>query len=230
MPDHLFAATVPTVPIAGTTQLFPVRRIFCIGQNYPAHAAEMGSAVNAEDPILFGKPADALVPDGATIPYPSLTHDLHHEVELVAAINRGGADIDARHALEHVFGYAVGLDLTRRDLQSGFKKAGKPWDWAKSFDNSAPISAIRPVAALGGHPTTGRITLHVDGAPRQDGDLADMVTDTAHLIALISRGMELRPGDLIFTGTPSGVGPIQRGQTAVGAVEGVGTVTLTIDS
>ncbi len=227
MTDYAFEPTIPSLAIAGTDARFPVRRIFCIGQNYADHAREMGGQVDPTDPILFMKPADTIVPDGATIPYPSLTRDLHHEVELVAAIGTGGHDIDPAHALDHVFGYAVGIDLTRRDIQSVVKKAGKPWDWAKGFDNSAPVSAIRPVASIG-HPTRGRIALTVDGAARQNGDLSDMVTDLPHMIALISRGMALKPGDLIFTGTPSGVGPIQRGQTAIGEVEGVGSITLTI--
>ena len=242
MTEYAFEPAIPSLAILGSTARFPVRRIFCIGQNYADHAKEMGGQVDPTDPILFMKPADAVVPDGATIPYPSLTHDLHHEVELVAAIGRGGRDIDPAHALDHVFGYAVGIDLTRRDIQGAAKKAGKPWDWAKGFDQSAPVGAIRPAATFGhpttahpttghpttGHPTTGRITLTVDGAARQNGDLADMVTDVPHMIALISRGMLLQPGDLIFTGTPAGVGPIQRGQTAIGLVEGVGTITVTI--
>ncbi len=227
MTDYAFEPTIPSLAIEGTNTRFPVRRIFCIGQNYVDHAKEMGGVVDPTDPILFMKPADTVVPDGSTIPYPSLTRDLHHEVELVAAIGTGGRDIDPAHALDHVLGYAVGIDLTRRDIQSVAKKAGKPWDWAKGFDNSAPIGTIR-LSAYIGHPNRGRITLTVDGAPRQNGDLADMVTDLPHMIALISRGMLLQPGDLIFTGTPSGVGPIQRGQTAVGEVEGVGTITLTI--
>ena len=227
MTDYAFAPRIPSLAVEGTDVRFPVRRIFCIGQNYADHAREMGGQVDPTDPILFMKPADTVVPDGATIPYPSLTHDLHHEVELVAAIGTGGRDIDPAHALDHVFGYAVGIDLTRRDIQGAARKAGKPWDWAKGFDDSAPVSAIRPAALLG-HPRSGRIRLTVDGALRQNGDLADMVTDIPHMIALISRGMELQPGDLIFTGTPSGVGPIQRGQTAIGEVEGVGTITLTI--
>jgi fumarylpyruvate hydrolase len=228
VPTFLFDPSIASLAVAGTDARFPVRRIFCIGRNYAAHAREMGGAVDAEAPILFCKPADTVVPDGATIPYPSLTHDLHHEVELVAAIGTGGRDIDPARALDHVFGYAAGLDLTRRDLQSELRRNGKPWDWAKGFDDSAPVGTLRTVADIGGHPTRGRITLHVDGALRQDGDLADMVTSTADMIALISRGVALRPGDLVFTGTPSGVGPLARGQTARGEIEGVGTVTLTI--
>ena len=229
MTDYVFAPTVTSLPIEGTDARFPVRRIFCIGQNYADHAREMGGQVDAADPILFTKPADAVVPDGATIRYPSLTRDLHHEVELVAAIGTGGRDIEPAQALEHVWGYAVGIDLTRRDIQSVLRKAGRPWDWAKGFDCSAPIGTIRPAARIG-HPRRGRIALAVDGALRQNGDLADMVTDLPQLIALISRGMELRPGDLIFTGTPSGVGPIGRGQTAVGEIEGVGTIRLSVAS
>ena len=227
MPPYLFEPLVASLPVEGQDARFPVRRIFCIGQNYADHAREMNGAVDAADPILFTKPADAIVPDGATIPYPSLTKDLHHEVELVAAIGVAGRDIAPEAALDHVFGYAVGIDFTRRDIQAVAKKAGRPWDWAKAFDRSALVSAIRPVASTG-HPRSGRIALAVDGETRQEGDIADMVTDVAHMIALISRGMELRPGDLIFTGTPAGVGPIAQGQTAVGEVAGVGTVTVTI--
>jgi fumarylpyruvate hydrolase len=183
-----------------------------------------------EPPFFFTKAADAVVPVGpgetATIAYPLGTTNLHHEIELVVAIGRGGADITEAEALEHVFGYAVGIDLTRRDLQAAAKAAGKPWDLAKGFDRSAPVSAIRP--ADGRHPASGRIWLAVDGVVKQDGDLADMIWSVAETIAVLSRFVELAPGDLIFTGTPEGVGPVGRGQTLSGGIGGVGDVGVRI--
>lgn len=199
--------------------LFPVRRIWCVGRNYAAHAREMG-ADDREPPFFFAKPADAVVPGGGDIPYPPDTADLHHEVELVLAVGRAGREIAAEAALDHVWGYAVGVDLTRRDLQAEAKKAGRPWDLAKGFDRSAPISEIRP-AALGGHLRRGRILLSVDGQVRQDADLADMTWNPAEIIAALSRSVELAPGDLIFTGTPEGVGPLARGQVAAAHIEGL---------
>ena len=221
-----FVFTPPSqaaVAIEGSHDRFPVRRIFCVGRNYAAHAREMGSD-GRDPPFFFTKPADAVVESGATIPYPADTADLHHEIELVCAIGRGGANIAVEQALDHVFGYAVGIDLTRRDRQAEAKQAGKPWDMAKGFDRSAPISAIRP----GGHPGEGRIWLAVDGHVRQDGDLRDMVWTIAETIAHLSRTVELQPGDLIFTGTPEGVGPVGRGQTLTGGVARVGDIRLSI--
>ncbi|MDP8916918.1 MAG: fumarylacetoacetate hydrolase family protein [Pseudomonadota bacterium] len=202
----------PVVPVAGDDAVFPVHRIYCVGRNYAAHAREMG-ADDREPPFFFAKPADAVVPRGGEIAYPSDTAELHHEVELVLAIGRGGVEIPSETALDHVYGYAVGLDLTRRDRQAEAKKAGRPWDVAKGFDRSAPIGAIRPVSA-GGHVRTGRIQLAVEGAVRQDGDISDMVWSPAEIIAALSRSFELAPGDLVFTGTPEGVGPLGRGQVA----------------
>ena len=213
----------PSVAVEGTTERFPVRRIFCVGRNYAAHAREMGGD-GREPPFFFTKPADAVVESGATIPYPPDTADLHHEIELVCALGRGGADIPVDEALEHVFGYAVGIDLTRRDRQAEAKQAGKPWDMAKGFDRSAPISAIR----RGSHPGEGRIWLAVDGQIRQDGDLRDMIWTVAETIAHLSRTVELQPGDLIFTGTPEGVGSVAPGQMMTGGVDGVGEIRLTI--
>jgi fumarylpyruvate hydrolase len=214
-----------SVAVAGTEDRFPVHRTYCVGRNYTAHAREMGGD-EREPPFFFAKPADAVVESGATIPYPPQTRDLHHEIELVVAIGRGGADITEAEALEHVFGYAVGIDLTRRDLQAAAKAAGKPWDLAKGFDRSAPVSAIRP--ADGRHPASGRIWLAVDGVVKQDGDLADMIWSVAETIAVLSRFVELAPGDLIFTGTPEGVGPVGRGQTLSGGIGGVGDVGVRI--
>jgi fumarylpyruvate hydrolase len=173
-----------------------------------------------EPPFFFSKPADAVVPGGGDLVYPPDTDDLHYEVELVLAIGRGGSDLHARAALDHVWGYAVGLDLTRRDRQAEAKKAGRPWDLAKGFDHSAPIADIRPVAA-GGHVRSGRIFLSVDGEARQDADIADMIWSPAEVIAALSRSVDLAPGDLIFTGTPEGVGPIGRGQRVAAGVEGL---------
>jgi len=211
----------PSVAVAGTGARFPVRRIFCVGRNYAAHAREMGGD-GREPPFFFTKPADAVVASGATIPYPPDTADLHHEIELVVALGKGGADIPVEDALEHVFGYAVGIDLTRRDRQAEAKQAGKPWDVAKAFDRSAPISPIRP----GPHPGEGRIWLAVDGQVRQDGDLRDMIWTVPEVIAHLSRSFELCAGDLIYTGTPEGVGPVGRGQTLTGAIAGVGEISL----
>ncbi|HUO53889.1 MAG TPA: fumarylacetoacetate hydrolase family protein [Rhodoblastus sp.] len=213
-------------PVAGGG-LFPVRRIFCVGQNYAAHAREMGADPAREPPFFFTKPADALVIDGADAPYPSLTKNLHHEIELVVALGGGGADIPAAQALDHVYGYAAGLDLTRRDLQAEARKAGKPWDMSKSFDCSAPLGLIHPAAQIG-HPRAGRITLKVNETVRQDGDLADLIWSVPEIVAALSAYVALAPGDLIFTGTPSGVGPLERGDALVGEIEGVGEVSTRI--
>lgn len=217
----------PTVAIDGDARRFPVRRIFCVGLNYADHAREMGKDPGAESPFFFTKPADAVVASGATIPYPPQTNDFHYEIELVAALRSGGANIAREEALAHVFGYAAGIDLTRRDLQKRARNEGKPWDFAKGFDLSAPLGAIRPAAVIG-HPRAGRITLAVNGATRQDGDIADMILDTAAVIAEISRYVALAAGDLIFTGTPAGVGPLVPGDHAAGSVAGVGTVETRI--
>ncbi|CCJ07866.1 fumarylacetoacetate hydrolase family protein [Methylocystis sp. SC2] len=221
----------PSVAIAQDARRFPVRRIFCIALNYAAHAREMGKdpaeGADAEPPAFFSKPADAVVESGATIPYPTLTHNLHHEIELVAALGKGGADIPAERALDCVFGYAAGIDLTRRDLQAAARGAGRPWDMSKGFDHSAPIGAISPVAAIG-HPTRGRIALCVNGALRQAGDLGDLIWSVPDIIAALSRNVTLAPGDLIFTGTPSGVGPLLPGDIVDGEVEHVGSVAVSI--
>ncbi len=214
------------VPVQGGG-LFPVRRVYCVGRNYAAHAREMGGNPEREPPFFFTKPADALVTGGADTPYPPATETLHHEVELVLAIGTGGADISPAAALGHVFGYAVGLDLTRRDLQEQAKAARQPWDMAKGFDASGPIGAITPAAAIG-HIAAGRITLRVNGQARQSGDLRDMIWPVPEIIAALSRLVRLAPGDLIFTGTPDGVGPVQRGDMLRGEVDGVGFVETRI--
>lgn len=216
-----------SVAVTGEARRFPVRRIYCVGQNYAAHAREMGHNPDREPPFFFAKPADAVVESGATIAYPSRTADLHHEIELVVAIRSGGADISREGALDHVFGYAAGIDLTRRDLQAEAKKLGRPWDLAKGFDHSAPIGAIRSASAIS-HPQRGGIRLSVNGELRQNGDLADMIWSVPEIIAILSSFVRLEAGDLIFTGTPAGVGPIRRGDRILGEIEGVGGVELAI--
>ncbi|WP_330083557.1 fumarylacetoacetate hydrolase family protein [Methylocystis iwaonis] len=225
--SHVFPPPpTPSVAVAGDTRRFPVRRIFCVALNYAEHAREMGKDPGAEPPFFFTKPADAVVADGETIPFPGLTQDLHHEIELVAALQSGGANIAAERALDCVYGYAAGIDLTRRDMQTAARNAGRPWDMSKGFDNSAPIGAIRKASDIG-HPARGRIALSVNGALRQQGDLCDMIWSLPQIIAAISTYVALAPGDLIFTGTPSGVGALQPGDTAEGEIAGVGTVRVT---
>lgn len=214
------------VPVAGGGA-FPVRRIFCVGRNYAEHTREMGGDPNRETPFFFAKPPDALVLEGADMPYPPMTKDLHHEMELVAAIGRGGADIAEADALSHVWGYAAGLDMTRRDLQGQAKKDGKPWDMGKGFDHSAPIGEIAPALRIG-HPERGRIELRVNGQVRQGSDLSKMIWSVPETIAFLSRLVRLAPGDLIFTGTPEGVAAVQRGDVLEGSVEGVGNVRTRI--
>ncbi len=217
----------PAVAVAGETRLFPVRRIFCVALNYADHAREMGKEPGAEPPFFFTKPADAVVADGATIPFPSLTQNLHHEIELVAALRAGGANIAPDSALDCVYGYAAGIDLTRRDLQTAARNAGRPWDMSKGFDRSAPLGPIRRVAEIG-HPAQGRIALSVNGAPRQQGDLADMIWSLPQIVAALSAQVALAAGDLIFTGTPSGVGALAPGDRVEGEIAGVGSVRVTL--
>ncbi|MBK3736847.1 FAA hydrolase family protein [Azospirillum brasilense] len=216
----------PTVPVAGGDP-FPVRRIYCVGRNYAAHAREMGADPDREPPFFFMKPADAIVADGTAIPYPPRTANLHHEIELVVAIGTGGRDIPVERALDHVYGYGVGLDMTRRDLQNAAKKEGKPWDMGKGFDQSAPCGTLRRAADIG-HPDKGSVTLSVNGELRQKGDLADLIWSVSETISYLSGLVELQPGDLIYTGTPEGVGPVVAGDRLEGAVEGVGTIAVTI--
>jgi fumarylpyruvate hydrolase len=209
--------TPPTVAIVGTADRFPVRRIFCVGQNYADHAREMGSDPDRQQPFFFSKPADAVVASGTTLPFPTQTDDLHHEVELVVAIGVGGKDVAATEAAAMIFGAGVGIDLTRRDLQAVAKKAGRPWDMAKGFDRSAPVGALTP-----GQPAAqGAIALAVDGETRQSGDLSMMIWSVEEVIAALSAFVELAPGDLIFTGTPAGVGPIRRGQRVRATIDGL---------
>jgi fumarylpyruvate hydrolase len=218
---------LPTVEVAGTDERFPVHRIYCVGRNYADHVREMGSDPKRDPPIFFSKPADAVVANGAPVPYPPQTKNLHHEIDLVVAIGRGGRDILVAGALEHVFGYAVGNDLTRRDLQHAAKNAGAPWDVAKGFDHSAPVTAIRRAADVG-HLASGAIWLEVNGEPRQRSDLTEMIWSVPEIVATLSAFFELQPGDLVFTGTPAGVGPVVRGDSIVGGIEGLDTLRTTI--
>ncbi len=208
----------PSVAIAGTTQRFPVRRIYCVGRNYAEHAREMGSDPRLP-PVFFTKPADAIVANGVTIPFPPRTGNFHHEVELVVAIGRSGRNIPAAQALGHVFGYATGNDLTRRDLQLAAKKEGLPWDSSKGFDASAPVSAIRPASL--GHVQNGRIWLSVNGEMRQDSDIGEMIWKVPDIIAELSTLFDLKVGDLIYTGTPAGVGALRPGDRIECGIEGL---------
>ena len=217
----------PSVEIAGASTRFPVHRIYCVGRNYAAHAREMGADPAREPPFFFSKPADAVVPNGAPAPYPPRTANLHHEIELVVAIGEGGRNIPVASALAHVFGYAVGNDLTRRDLQAAAKAQGQPWDTSKGFDHSAPITAIRRVADVG-HPSRGAIWLEVNGQPRQRADLCEMIWSVPEIVSELSTLYELKPGDLVFTGTPAGVGPLVRGDSLVGGIQGLDTLRTTI--
>ncbi|TLD44304.1 MAG: Fumarylpyruvate hydrolase [Accumulibacter sp.] len=212
------------LPVTGSDALFPVRRVYCVGRNYADHAIEMG-ADSREPPFFFSKPADALVAGGGDVPYPPLTGDLQHEVELVVALAAGGERIPVSQALDCVFGYAVGLDLTRRDLQQRAKEKGHPWDMAKGFDHSAPIGAITPLATSG-HPLHGAIRLRVNGQLRQDGDLGQMSWKVAEIITNLSTYVHLQAGDLIFTGTPAGVSTVTRGDLLEATVAGVGELTV----
>jgi fumarylpyruvate hydrolase len=226
MSDFVFEPQITAVPVEGGGR-FAVRRVYCVGRNYAEHAREMGHDPDAEPPFYFSKPADALVTAGADVPYPPATADLHYEIELVVAIGREAAGITPEAALDHVWGYAVGLDLTRRDKQAEAKKLGRPWEMAKGFDHSGPISALVPASRIG-HPGKARIELRVNGAVRQDDDIATMIWDVPHLVANLAGLVTLQPGDLIFTGTPAKVGAVVRGDRLEGSVAGVGTVTTTI--
>jgi fumarylpyruvate hydrolase len=223
--NYVFPPAVPVaIPVQGSAAVFPVRRVYCVGQNYAAHAAEMGGD-GRQPPFFFSKPADALVPGGGDVAYPPLTANLQHEVELVVALAHGGSDIPADRALDCVFGYAVGFDMTRRDLQAGAKAKGQPWDMAKGYDQGGPVSAIVPASTLG-HPTSGAIWLKVNGEVRQSGDLEQMSWKVAEVIANLSTYVRLEAGDLIFTGTPAGVSTVVRGDLLEGGVDGVGELTI----
>jgi fumarylpyruvate hydrolase len=225
------APAVHTLTVAGRAERFPVNRIFCVGRNYAAHAREMGKDPDRDPPFYFMKPAQAAVDaaPAATIPYPPKTGNFHHEIELVLAIGRGGADIAAADALAHVYGYAVGLDMTRRDLQLEARDKGRPWEFGKSFAASAPIGAIHRAQDIG-HPHEAAITLTVNGAPRQSSDIAKLIWSVAECIAVLSQYETLEPGDLIMTGTPEGVNAVVRGDVLHGAIEGLGEISVTVAS
>lgn len=226
MTFFVFPPPAPTVlPVSGGG-LFPVRRVFCVGRNYADHAREMGNDPDREPPVFFTKPADAIT-TCPNIPFPSATQNLHYEGELVVAIGKGGAEISPAKALDHVYGYSVGCDLTRRDLQGAAKKAGQPWDMGKAFDFSGPVGVVHPVEEIG-HPTSGAITLSVNGAIKQQGDIAQMIWSIPEVIASLSKYVHLAPGDLIFTGTPAGVGPVNKGDRVEVHVDGVTTHVFTL--
>jgi fumarylpyruvate hydrolase len=222
-------APVYTLTIAGSEERFPVNRIFCVGRNYAAHAREMGRDPDREKPFFFMKPANAAV-DAAgevTIPYPPKTANFHHEIELVVAIGKGGANIPLEQALEHVFGYAVGLDMTRRDIQLQAREQGRPWEFGKSFAHSAPIGTISPAAVIG-HPDAGGIAVTVNGAPRQSSDISKLIWSVAESIAYLSEYETLEPGDIIMTGTPEGVNAVVAGDVMHGVVEGLASITVRV--
>ena len=216
----------PSLPVAGSDARFPVGRIYCVGRNYAEHAREMGHDPDREPPFFFMKPANSIVQNGSTIAYPVKTKDVHHEIEMVVAIGKGGKDIPVEKALEHVWGYGVGLDMTRRDVQGEAKKMGRPWEMGKAFDESAPCTALKPASAIG-HPAKGAIWLKVNGQVKQQGDLSQQIWNVQEQIAYLSGMITLQPGDLIYTGTPAGVGPVKSGDKLEGHVDGVGDLTIT---
>ncbi|MEO7404160.1 MAG: fumarylacetoacetate hydrolase family protein, partial [Burkholderiales bacterium] len=223
-----FVITAPSLPclaVAGSTDLFPVRRIWCVGRNYADHAREMGHDPNREPPFFFQKPSDAVVPNNSTLAYPPKTTDLHHEIELVVAIGKGGSNIPVAQALSHVWGYAVGLDMTRRDLQSEAKKLQRPWEMGKSFDESAPIGPLQPVTKIG-HPNQGAIWVKVNGQTKQSGDLNQQIWKVEETIAYLSNFGTLEPGDIIMNGTPAGVAACKAGDRLEGHIDGVGDLVV----
>jgi fumarylpyruvate hydrolase len=229
MNDSHYVIPAPSqaaITVAGTNKTFPVRRIWCVGRNYIEHIREMGQDERLP-PFYFAKPADAIVPDGSTVPYPSLTKDMHHEVELVVAIKNGGRSIPVAKANDCIYGYAVGIDLTRRDLQIASRDMKRPWEIGKAFDSSAPCGPIKPASEIG-HPTKGKITLKCNGKIRQDGDLNQLIWNVPEIISNLSEMVALEPGDIIMTGTPAGVSATIPGDRLECEIEGVGKLTVTI--
>lgn len=228
MSDYVFdPQPITSVAIEGDDRRFPVRRIFCVGRNYEAHAREMGRDPSREFPFFFTKPADAIVADGGDVPYPPETNNFHYEMELVVAIGKAGFQIPTGRASEYIYGYAAGNDLTRRDLQLEAREKGRPWDWGKGFDESAVISPLRKASETG-HPTKGRIWLAVNDEIKQDQDIADLIWDVEEIVSILSHTMRICPGDLIYTGTPAGVGPLNVGDKVTGGIDGVGNHSITI--
>lgn len=228
MTDYVFdAPEQASLAVKDTDARFPIRRIFCVGRNYEAHAREMGKDPDREPPFFFTKPADAALDTPCTIPYPKLTENLHYEIELIIAIGKGGSDIAEADVMDHVWGASVGLDMTRRDLQTEAKNMGRPWDWGKAFDHSAPIAAIVPVTDV---PSVekGRIWLAVNGETKQDADIADLIWSVREHISTLSKSMALAPGDIVMTGTPAGVGAVKIGDVITGGVEGIGELEVRI--
>jgi fumarylpyruvate hydrolase len=219
-------ARVATLPVQGSDKLFPVHRIYCVGRNYAEHAIEMGHDPSKEPPFFFQKNPDSIVTDGK-FPYPSATSDVHHEIEMVVALSKGGTNIPVESALDHVFGYGVGLDMTRRDLQGEAKKLGRPWEVGKAFEASAPCGPLIPSSEIG-HPTSGAVTLKVNGELRQQGDLNQLIWKVPEMISYLSGLFTLQPGDIIMTGTPAGVGAVVRGDVMEGFVEGVGKIEVVV--
>ncbi|MFS4580179.1 fumarylacetoacetate hydrolase family protein [Phaeobacter sp. C3_T13_0] len=216
-----------SMAIADSENRIPVRRIFCVGRNYAAHAREMGKDPDRDPPFFFTKPADAVVETGQTIPYPPLTENFHYEAELIVVIGKGGRNIAEEDSLDHIWGYAVGNDLTRRDLQLEAREKGRPWDWGKAFDKSAIIGPVHPVGKAG-HPSSGSIKLTVNGETKQDADLNELIWSVPEIVSILSHSMEIAPGDVIMTGTPAGVGPLVEGDTCVVAIEGLGEIETKI--
>jgi fumarylpyruvate hydrolase len=228
MPDYVIEKPpVVALPVAGTDELFPVHRVYCVGRNYAAHAIEMGHDPDREPPFFFQKNPDNLLTEGKDFPYPGMTEDVHHEIELAVALKSGGDDIPEDKALDCVYGYAVCLDMTRRDLQGQMKQQGRPWEIGKAFEHSAPCGPIVPASAIG-HPDHGAIWLKINGEMRQEGDLNQMIWKVPEMITYLSRLFTLQPGDIIMSGTPSGVGPVVRGDKMLGFVEGVGELSLSV--
>lgn len=222
-----FDAPQPTFAETSTGEFFPVRRIFCVGRNYAEHAREMGQDPDKDPPFFFSKWAEAVVPSGSTLAYPSETANFHYEAELVVAIGTAGANISAEDAPDHIYGYATGLDMTRRDLQLDARAKGRPWDTGKNFEESAPLGLIHPVAQVG-HIETGAITLTVNGETKQAADIADLIWPTRDIIRFLSTLYTLQPGDLIYTGTPAGVGPVVQGDEIVISIDGLSPTKVTI--